>query len=131
MKTIYLLLAGITLLLLSIPQGWAETAGEKKQRTFKVPHTMKDCRLCHLSHNVKKGTALLKKPVAELCIECHKDRKWPHEHKVDIIPPLKAKKLPLTDGKITCTTCHEVHENPYGKLLRMPEHDLCIQCHPY
>jgi predicted CXXCH cytochrome family protein len=129
MKITYLLLAGITLFLIAIPGGGAETMVEDQQRTFILPQIKRDCKRCHLSHHVTKGTALLKKPVAELCIECHKDRKWPNEHKVDIIPPLNVKQLPLYKGKITCITCHDVHQNPYEKLLRMPEKDLCINCH--
>jgi predicted CXXCH cytochrome family protein len=129
MKLICLLLAGITLFLITISMGEAETTVDDQQRNLTLPQSKKDCKRCHLSHHVTKGTALLKKPVAELCIECHKDRKWPNEHKVDIIPSLNVKQLPLYDRRMICITCHDVHQNPNGKLLRMPEKDLCNNCH--
>jgi predicted CXXCH cytochrome family protein len=129
MKITCLLLAGMALFLLAAPPGGAETTVDDQKGASTLPKIKRDCKRCHLSHTVTKKTALLKKPVAELCIECHKDRKWPNEHKVDIIPPLNVKQLPLYKGKITCITCHDVHQNPYGKLLRMPEQDLCINCH--
>jgi predicted CXXCH cytochrome family protein len=125
----HFLLTGFSMLLLLTTLGWAEPSGNNEQKRYTLPQVKKDCKRCHLSHKVTKETALLKKRVAELCIECHKNRQWPNEHKVDIIPPSKENKLPLSRGRMTCTTCHDVHENPYGKLLRLPERDLCIHCH--
>ncbi len=129
MKITGLLLAGMVLFLMMLAGSQAETVGDSQRREFKLPDIKKDCLLCHLSREVKEGSALLKKPVADLCIECHKERKWPNEHTVDIVPSMHVKGLPLTEGKMTCTTCHDVHRNPYGKLLRLPERDLCILCH--
>ncbi len=96
---------------------------------FKIPEIKKDCSLCHLSQPGSKGTAPLKKPVAELCIECHPERKAPSEHRVDIVPSMKVAKLPLTNGTMTCVTCHDPHANAYGKMLRVPAKSLCMQCH--
>ena len=96
-----------------------------------LPEIKKDCTICHTSGDVRKGTAQLKKPVTELCLDCHPGRKSPTEHKVDIVPSMKVKQLPLTEGKMTCVTCHDPHRNPYGKMLRARKRDLCILCHPY
>ena len=123
-------IAGLLLLLTTLFLGQAEASDKKKRKTFKLPEIKKDCALCHGSHEVKKGTILLKKPVSELCLECHPDRKTPNEHKVDIVPSMQVKQLPLTEGKITCMTCHDPHQNTHGSLLRMPEPELCIACHP-
>ncbi len=78
-----------------------------------------------------KTSAALKKAPSGLCLECHPDRVAPQEHRVGIAPSLEPKKLPLADGKMTCVTCHDPHKNPYGTLLRMPETELCLACHPY
>ena len=40
--------------------------------------------------------------------------------------------LPLDhNGQLQCTTCHDAHDSPYGKMLRMPNigSQLCTECH--
>ncbi len=95
------------------------------------PEIKKDCELCHLPH--KKGEkALLKKPVEQLCLECHPDRKGPHEHTVDIKSPEPvSEELPLTEeGLISCITCHAPHgEGNYRSMLRVKPEELCSYCH--
>lgn len=93
-----------------------------------VPGIKKDCATCHVE--IEKGPGL-KKALSGLCLDCHPDRMAPNEHKVDIVPAREVGKLPLFDGRMTCATCHDSHSNPYGKLLRVPQKDLCFQCHPY
>jgi predicted CXXCH cytochrome family protein len=127
MKNGYTIGAGLLFLLLALPLAWAGPAGSPG---FTLPEAKKDCAMCHLSHVVKQEAALLKMPLQELCIECHPDRKAPAEHKVDISPKMAPEKLPLSQGKMTCITCHDPHKNPYGSLLRMPRKDLCSRCHP-
>ena len=103
---------------------------EQHVQNGEVPKIKKDCTICHGPHEKKKGSTLLIKPVEELCVTCHADRMSAKEHKVDIVPPMKVWNLPLLNGKITCITCHDPHKNAYGRMLRMPESDLCLQCHP-
>jgi predicted CXXCH cytochrome family protein len=95
------------------------------------PEIKKDCELCHLPH--KKGEkVLLKKPVEQLCLECHPDRKGPHEHTVDVKPSFSIpKELPLTEeGLISCITCHAPHgEGNYRSMLRVKPEELCSYCH--
>ncbi len=93
-----------------------------------MPAIKKDCKTCHGNHIMEKQV-LLNKPVAELCLDCHPDRKAPNEHKVDVEPSMDVGDLPLKEGKITCITCHDPHKNPYGLLLRVPAKDLCLVCH--
>lgn len=123
MKTTRLLLASLLVCQVFIFQG---CVGAKRE----LPEIKKDCTICHLSRDVTKEAPLLKKPVSDLCIGCHPGRKAPAEHKVDIVPTMKGKQLPLLDGKMTCITCHDPHKNLYGKLIRVPQRDLCIICHP-
>ena len=109
-------------------------SAEKKTRESVIgtlPEIKKDCTLCHTSPEVKKGAARLKKPLSALCLDCHPDRNSANEHKVDIVPTMEIKELPLFDGKMTCVTCHDPHWNKYGSLLRTRKSDLCMQCHPY
>jgi len=128
-KTIALVNA---LCLLLFTTGCAETARRPTGRPAPVtplPRIKKDCTICHLpagAHSVGE----LKKPLSVLCLDCHRDRTPPAEHKVDIPPRTEVKGLPLFDGKIACVTCHDPHANTYGNMLRIPAGDLCMVCHP-
>jgi len=93
-----------------------------------LPEIKKDCFQCHVDRD-GKPSPLLEKPVAELCVACHPDRTGEREHKVDIVPRMTVRGLPLFDKKITCVTCHDPHNNRYGKLLRVRSRDLCLRCH--
>jgi predicted CXXCH cytochrome family protein len=88
-----------------------------------------ECSYCHVSVDTEGGK--LRSPLSGLCLECHPDRKAPNEHKVDIIPPMKVAGLPLTrEGKMTCVTCHDPHdENGNPMLLRVNPSELCLRCH--
>ena len=101
----------------------------KRQSSFPLPASKKDCSACHVTEGTKT-TAALKKELSGLCLDCHPDRTAPQEHRVGITPSMAVTKLPLTDGKMTCFTCHDPHKNPYGALLRFPETELCLACHP-
>ena len=97
---------------------------------FPLPGVKKDCTTCHVPAG-PSGTGALRKGLSDLCTDCHRDRVPPQEHKVDIVPTMPVKDLPLTDGRMTCFTCHDPHRNPHGGLLRKPETELCLSCHPY
>jgi len=94
-----------------------------------LPSSKADCSTCHLVTGTRRGGEL-KKKLSALCLDCHPDRTAPAEHKVDTVPAGEVKGLPLTNGMITCFTCHDPHRNPYGGLLRMNRADLCLACHP-
>jgi len=100
------------------------------QRTVEhpLPESKTDCSRCHPDGGTGPG---LRKKLSELCIDCHRDRTAPAEHKVDIVPTMDVHGLPLTDGRITCVTCHDPHRNPFGSLLRRKHTDLCLSCHPF
>ncbi len=88
------------------------------------------CGICHIPHKVKEK-GLLKKTISELCFECHKDREVPTDHVVDVIPSMEVGELVLTDGKMTCVTCHDSHKNTYPNMLRTTPETLCQKCHDY
>jgi len=122
---------GLLLLLFLCTPACAGVAAPAAPKTeaFRLPAIKQDCTTCHGSHQMGKGTLLLKKPLAELCSECHPERTAPTEHKVGIIPSMKVETLPLADNKLTCITCHDPHSNRYGSMLRVPAKDLCQSCH--
>lgn len=96
-----------------------------------------DCEKCHIDHI--NNPKLMKAPITQLCIQCHKNITLTSSHPVDIyvvsakIPP----GLPLEEKKITCNTCHNIHENrftSFGKktfYLRviLDKQDFCMLCH--
>jgi predicted CXXCH cytochrome family protein len=89
------------------------------------------CENCHLSAspNVKESNTSLLLPPAELCLSCHKDRNGKQDHAFGIAPGAKnSSKLPLIDGLISCTTCHDSHATNEG-LLRLPREEFCLACH--
>jgi predicted CXXCH cytochrome family protein len=86
----------------------------------------KECTVCHVSHN----GGLIRQPLTELCVTCHKERLQEGEHIVDIVPKYPVPRdLPLTkDGKLTCITCHDQHSRD-PMMLRMETMILCNKCH--
>jgi len=128
MNTLFSFLSGLALLL------WVQGCASSVQRTnvqpAQSPQIMKACDTCHLPHaGAQAGKILLKKPLSTLCLDCHPGRKAPAEHAIDVIPSMSTGTLPLSGGKIACTTCHDPHANRYGKMLRVPASKLCIACH--
>jgi len=67
----------------------------------------------------------LKKKLSDLCLDCHCDRTLPLEYKVDIVPKMEVRGLPLADGNVTCVICNYPHANIHGSMLRMTHADLC------
>ena len=48
------------------------------------------------------------------------------------MPGTFSNQLPLDrNGELQCTTCHDPHDSPFSKLLRMPVtgSQMCIECH--
>lgn len=93
-----------------------------------IPEIKKQCDLCHRSHAMG-GAILLNKPLSDLCLDCHPDRKAPGDHIVDVVPSMDVGGLPLLEGKMTCVTCHDPHEDPFGRMLRADPDKLCRYCH--
>jgi len=89
-----------------------------------------ECSYCHITSDKTAGM-LRKASLSALCAECHPDRMGPNEHRVDIAPSMKVVELPLSkDGKITCATCHDPHEQSgHPLLLRVAPSELCLKCH--
>ncbi len=76
-----------------------------------------NCLTCHAPH-ASDETALLKRPQADLCGECHAESE-----------AAKASKAPHPPAAKECTACHLPHAGP-AKLMRQPAPALCEGCHP-
>lgn len=90
------------------------------------------CNNCHIDSSPNRdaaNTALLFPPL-ELCLNCHKDRNGNRDHALGLEPSSDGMSvdLPLVDGLISCTTCHDSHTKTPG-LLRLPSETFCLACH--
>lgn len=104
------------------------------------PHNDIDCTDCHKAKPGKgdtKDTVTFRKPIEELCIECHDAES--NIHPTGMAPSMKVPTyLPLSkDKKVNCVTCHNMHaEDTKFSLLRGFKSgkykwrtDLCYDCH--
>lgn len=87
------------------------------------------CIDCHVDAAPQPTTAALRVALPGLCLQCHADRVAPGEHRIDVTPttPVPAS-LPLVNGQVSCTTCHDAHLSTPTKT-RMVAPQLCIACH--
>lgn len=125
----YQIISLFLFLSLVIPGFVAITWGQTDIRS-EILQIKRNCQLCHSLHTMEARIPL-KKPLSGLCLDCHPDRQPPNEHVFDIVPALEVEGLPLTEGKITCVTCHDPHKNAYVKMLRTFPEQLCQKCHKY
>ena len=87
------------------------------------------CTACHVSVQPQAGDASLQAALPDLCIMCHPDRVGGAEHVINVavisVPRLP---LPLLNGQLSCTTCHDPHSN-VPALVRYERSQLCSACH--
>jgi DmsE family decaheme c-type cytochrome len=80
------------------------------------------CTSCHqIMDKTSPRNQLIKATEVETCTQCHKDRKaqlWRSSH------------MPVREGKLTCTSCHNPHGTPNQKLLKEATvNETCYTCH--
>ena len=81
------------------------------------------CTSCHTVHTPKAELKQLKEPTQpKLCVNCHRDK----VAKLD-----RSGHMPVREGKMECSTCHNVHGSTNVKLLRKGDSvaELCTSCH--
>ena len=81
------------------------------------------CVTCHSVHNYKSEVGQLKeKTQRDLCATCHRDK----ISKLD-----RSGHMPVREGKMQCTTCHNVHGATNVRLLRKGDSiaESCTSCH--
>lgn len=94
------------------------------------------CGACHMVHN--SGYYLFDKKLGNdfetICKTCHSTGKVAAKSAVTTSHPTNVKlekKLDvyLLDGKIVCSTCHDVHGAVKGMVKDLGESNLCLTCH--
>lgn len=80
------------------------------------------CQSCHSIHEAKsEAFQLVKETQAETCYQCHADKKAQIR---------KSAHMPLVEGKMGCTSCHEPHGSGGEKLMvKASVNDTCYTCH--
>jgi DmsE family decaheme c-type cytochrome len=81
------------------------------------------CVTCHSVHNAKSVEKQLKAPTQrDLCASCHRDK----ISKLD-----RSGHMPVREGKLQCTSCHNVHGSTNVRLLAKGDSvaESCTSCH--
>lgn len=81
------------------------------------------CTTCHSVHSYKSEAGQLKEETQlKVCASCHRDK----IAKLD-----RSGHMPVREGKMQCTTCHNTHGSTNVKLLRKGDSiaELCTSCH--
>jgi len=80
------------------------------------------CTNCHaLMHAVSDRSSLSKATVLATCAQCHQQR---------ASQQLRFSHMPLGEGKMECTSCHNPHGSPNEKLLIASSvNEVCFTCH--
>jgi DmsE family decaheme c-type cytochrome len=81
------------------------------------------CTSCHSAHDSKSASAALKaRDEQKLCATCHqsvvnKQHRFNH--------------MPVREGKMTCSSCHNVHGSTNVRLLKVGTtiDESCVSCH--
>jgi DmsE family decaheme c-type cytochrome len=82
------------------------------------------CTTCHSNHSPESATGrLLGKTQSEVCGKCHRDK----VAKLD-----RSGHMPVREGKLQCSTCHNMHGSQNVRLLRVgfSVNEACTSCHP-
>jgi DmsE family decaheme c-type cytochrome len=81
------------------------------------------CVTCHSVHNPKSATAQLKTvSTLETCATCHK---------TEVAKVQRNGHMPLREGKMECSSCHDPHGATNVRLLKTGNsvNESCVSCH--
>jgi len=71
---------------------------------------------------LSRNRLLVKSTQMEVCFKCHPMRRAQLQ---------RSSHMPMREGKVTCTNCHNPHGSANPKLLVSPTvNGVCYQCHP-
>ncbi len=81
------------------------------------------CITCHSVHNAKSPIAQLKTAsISETCITCHK---------TEASKLQRFGHMPVREGKLECTSCHNPHGSTNVRMLKVGNsvNETCVSCH--
>ncbi len=81
------------------------------------------CVTCHSVHAPKSESFQLKAAtVTETCVTCHKQQ---------VLKTQRTGHMPVREGKLECTSCHNPHGSTNVKLLKVGNwvNESCVSCH--
>ncbi|MBI4264371.1 MAG: DmsE family decaheme c-type cytochrome [Acidobacteria bacterium] len=81
------------------------------------------CVTCHSVHSPQSETAQLKtSSEIETCAQCHK---------AQVLKVQRVAHMPVREGKMTCTSCHNPHGSTNIRLLKVGNwvNESCVSCH--
>jgi DmsE family decaheme c-type cytochrome len=80
------------------------------------------CTNCHqIMEKVSPDHQLIKDTELEVCFACHKDKR---------AQEAKSTHMPLIEGRMQCSSCHNPHGSATDSLLREPSiNETCYKCH--
>jgi DmsE family decaheme c-type cytochrome len=81
------------------------------------------CATCHSVHNAKAAKAQLKTATEmDLCASCHR---------VQALKMKRVSHMPLAEGKMECSSCHNPHGSTNVRQLRVGNwiNESCVSCH--
>ena len=81
------------------------------------------CSTCHSVHSPKSPAGQLKAATqTEVCASCHR---------VQVAKMRRVSHMPVSEGKMECATCHNVHGTTNVKLLKTGNwvNESCLSCH--
>ncbi|HVL69835.1 MAG TPA: DmsE family decaheme c-type cytochrome [Vicinamibacterales bacterium] len=81
------------------------------------------CTSCHSVHDAKsEGAQLARATITETCVQCHQK---------EVSKVRKSSHMPVAEGKMECTTCHNPHGSQNVKMLREGTsiNESCASCH--
>jgi DmsE family decaheme c-type cytochrome len=81
------------------------------------------CVTCHSVHSPKSETAQLKTETEiGTCIQCHK---------AQVLKVQRVTHMPVREGKMTCTSCHNPHGSTNVRMLKVGNwiNESCVSCH--
>lgn len=96
---------------------------------FAQDHSL--CVNCHAQGVVEDQAVMarIRPALPQLCINCHQDRVAQGEHIINVKPvTAHPSTLPLLNGMVSCTTCHDPHGRQPAQL-RLDAAHLCQDCH--
>ncbi len=81
------------------------------------------CINCHSVMTPKSEAMLLKQPtITATCAQCHRDKAAKLQ---------RSSHMPVREGKLECTTCHNQHGSTNASMLRVGNsvNEFCASCH--